>query len=314
MISFMFGNHSHPSAIQDQTEYLVNGLLSSGLVVQVSDNTWAPNGVNIMLENFSLEFSYVLSKVKKENPNSRFAVVVTEVFKEGFFRSANVDLRNSSDQGVNSIDHYADRTYWEVRTEGFLSALPFIDAIICNSEILVNDYKIFNKPLFYLPLASTENFPRIEQASLKDRYIDFLFSGHITPYRASILQILKAAGYNVATTSPTTSDFYRRFFHMHSKLVIGPKLYQSTEILSKSRAHYMLANRLPHLFEKTLDHTDLHKHVRFSSGKNNFALDCIMAIEARRDFSDAEFLAFINDPVLNYDEIFAQLSKFLQQL
>lgn len=306
MINIIYGNHKNFSGIQDHVQYFSEGLVSHFFRVEINESNWFSNAVNVIIECNDNNYYSQLIDLRKKTPESKFIVVVTEIIGQGRFNSANSNKK--------SVDHHYDNeNYWRMRYRDFEELLPFVDGLVCVSEALLDSYAKLNKPLFYLPMACPQNYPKFQRATADKQYIDFLFSGTVTPHRRLLIDEFMKRGFRVKTTSAATTDFYREYFHKHSKLVVGPRLDVDTTLISKMRAHYVLSRQIPHLFEITPDMTDLHPYIDFCSDNRNFVEECIMKIR-NPTHDDTKFTKFTSDPNLNYYKIFRELYSFINSL
>jgi hypothetical protein len=306
MINIIYGNHKNYVGVQDHIQYFSEGLISLFSRVEINESNWFSNAINVIVEGNDNNYYSQLIDLKRQTPQSKFLVVVTEIVGEGRFNSANTN-KTSLD------DHYDNKNYWQARYQDFESLLPFVDGFVCVSEVLLDGYKKFNRPLFYLPMACPSTYPKLQRAPVERQYIDILFSGTVTPYRKLMIDELTQRGFRVKITSPATTDFYREYFHKHSKLVIGPRLDIETKLISKMRAYYVLSRQVPHLFELTPDMTDLHPHIDFCSDNDKFIDECIEKIK-QSSLKEEKFKRYTSDPNLNHGSIFKELYSFIRNL
>ncbi|AON55444.1 hypothetical protein EJD96_15805 [Herbaspirillum seropedicae] len=309
MINIITKNHGGAVHVQEHFEYIRCGLNYVGENVKYShgidgDPLWLEDGVNVVLECFEEgEMIVELIKLKLRFPKSKLIVVVTEMLKDGIFNSA---MAPAQAEG-----HYSDLSYWQIRSYNFYQLIPYIDGLVLYAEALIPGYKEFGKPIFYLPLAAPPGQPLRQHFPLKDKNIDAVFSGSITPTRAELIERLRTRNYKVVALPSKTPEYIRDSYYARSKLVLGPKLGPETTLLSKWRAYYVLVNRHTHIFEQVSEQTDLDEYVYFANPRRTFVDECIDLIEHPDSFPLSRFNHFKESPELNYVDIFLKLKQFL---
>lgn len=305
-VNVIYGNHKNFSGIQDHIEYFSQGIFSVDAPLEINEANWFAGATNVIVEGNENNYYPQLINLKKNTKDSKLIVIVTEIIKNGRFNSAN-------SSHVYATNLYDNQYYWTKRYEDFLSLLPYVDGFVCVSETLISEYEKLNKPLFYLPMACPQGFQKLTRVNRDQQYIDFLFSGTQTPYREKIISNLESKGFRVKVISPATTDYYREYYHSRAKLTIAPRLDANTKIISKMRAYYLLSRRIPHLFERTEEITDLHPYIEFCSSNDKFVEECIEKIATESNIEE-RFLRFVKEPQLNYHKIFRKLIQFIDSI
>jgi len=262
-INFIIGNHAPYLATEDAFEYIVAGVRSVGGVINYSIDEYAAEGVNIIMERRTVEQAKVLVSLRQRFPKSKLFVIATETLTQTGFNSANTV---HTDDG----SHYSNAPYWAERTNGFLTLVPCIDGLIFFGESLFEGYQRLNLPSYYLPLVALPDYPMLRRLPAELRDIDVFFSGAMTEYRAGVMENLREEGLRVFSQLAKTPSYLRTHFLARSKLAIGLRLGPDTQSTSKQRAHYYLLNRIPHVFERTPDHTDIHPYIEFAAPGDEF--------------------------------------------
>jgi hypothetical protein len=304
MINVLTHNHGNCVHVQDQLEYVVDGLRSVNCRAGYSDLRYGVDAINIVLEGSYGTFSEQVADARRHNPNSRLFMIVTEVLSDEGFNSANA-------RHEDKHQLYSNRKYWSERTQDFYKILPALDGIITVSEELSVGYARLDTPAFYLPLAAPPRHVPIERFPREEQDIDVIFTGTLTGYRKQIIKQLEGRGLSVVHLSPKTPDFLRRHYFQRAKLSIGLKLEPDTRILSKFRAHYHLVNHIPHLFEFTAGATDLHQFINFCRDSDRFVETCVQMVRNNPPFPEGIFSSYETSEALNHQRIFRDLKNFL---
>ena len=304
LVNILTYNHGNCVHVQDQLEYVINGLRSVHCKASFSDSRYMVDAVNIILEGSYGDFNEQLAKAKQKNPGSKLFMIVTEVLTGEGFNSANSHVHEKREL-------YSNQEYWSTRTRDFYKILPSLNGIITVSEELSVGYMGLNTPAFYLPLASPPGHVPLERLSRDDQDIDVIFTGTMTEYRSQIVEHLASQGLNVVHLSPKTPDFLRRHYFQRSKLSIGLKLGRDSKILSKFRAHYHLINHIPHLFEHTAAATDLHEFINFCPDNEPFVDRCLYMVRENPAFPQSAFARYRSSKALDHTRIFGDLRSFL---
>ena len=304
MINFIIGNHSPYLATEDAFEYLVAGVRSVGGVIGYSIDDYATEGVNVIMERRTVEQAKILVNLRQRFPKSKLFVIATEVLTEAGFNSANTV---HTDDG----SHYSNAPYWTERTNGFLTLVPCIDGLIFLAESLFEGYQRLSLPSYYLPLVALPDYPILRRLPEELRDIDVFFSGAMTEYRAGVMETLREQGLRVFSQLAKTPSYLRNHFLARSKLAIGLRLGPDTQFTSKQRAHYYLLNRIPHVFESTPDHTDLHTYIEFARPGDEFVEHCFEILNGVRVFPEHVFDDFRHQPKFDHVSVFRGFLQFL---
>jgi hypothetical protein len=304
MINFIIGNHPPYLATEDAFEYLVAGVRSVGGRISYSIDEYAAEGANLIMERHTVEQAKTLVGLRQRYPRSKLFVIVTEILTEAVFNSANTVY---SDEG----SHYSNAPYWAERTNGFLTLVPCIDGLIFLAESLFEGYRRLDLPSYYLPLVALPDYPILKRLPAESRDIDVFFSGAMTEYRANVMEILRAEGLRVFSQLANTPSYLRNHFLARSKLAVGLRLGSDTQFTSKQRAHYYLLNRIPHVFESTPDHTDLHPYIEFAAPGDEFVERCFEFLNGVRAFPEHVFDDFRHNPQFDHASVFRAFLQFL---
>jgi hypothetical protein len=305
MINFIIGNHSPYLATEDAFEYVVAGVRSVGGLISYSIDDYATEGVNIIMERRTVEQAKNLVSLRQRFPKSKLYVIATEILTGTGFNSANTV---HTDDG----SHYSNAPYWAERTNGFLTLVPCIDGLIFLAESLFEGYRRLNLPSYYLPLVALPDYPILGRLPVELRDIDVFFSGAMTEYRAHVMETLREEGLRVFSQLAKTPSYLRNHFLARSKFAIGLRLGPDTQFTSKQRAHYYLLNRIPHLFESTPDHTDLHPYIEFAAPGDEFVERCFEFLNGVRVFPEHVFDDFRHNPQFDHVSVFRGFLQFLR--
>ena len=308
MPNIITSNHGSATHVEDILNYIYTGLRNVGANVIYSTDAYSQTGINIILENSLSDFYKKIAELKIKNKYSKLFVIVTERINNGIFNTA---ATNSSD--ATESNHYQNLKYWENRTFEFLKLLPHIDGFICLSEILVKEYAIFGKKIFFLGYAHPLKHNPINQLEPDQQDIDVLFAGSLTPYRKKIINELHEEGFKVQTLE-MLPEYLRNHFQSRAKITAGLKLSQNTNTLSKSRAYYCLINKIPHLFENVDDNTDLNPYINFCEKNTSFTDSIIEYIRNNKKYPAHLFKKFENETRDKYSDIFSKLTNFLNKM
>jgi hypothetical protein len=320
-INFLIGNHAPFVVPEDIFEYVLHGVRQAGAPIHYSIDDYRGDAINILMEGSSLESAKSFANLRGKYPNSKLYVIATEILTPGGFNSANVQLNPRSDQHANAkraqlnaqSDHYADAGYWQGRTQAFLELVRQADGLVFLAESLIDGYRHLGLKWHYLPLVCLPDYPVLQRASEPQRDIDVFFSGTLTAYRHEVLEFLRQEGFTVVAQPPQCPDYVRRHFLGRSKLAVGLRLDQNTRFTSKQRAHYYLVNRVPHLFETTPDHTDLHEFVQFAEPGGAFLDHCYEMVNGIQVFPHHVFDDFRRCEKLDPAIVFRNFLAFLKQ-
>ena len=305
-INFLIGNHTPCVVTEDAFEYVLHGLRTIGAPITYSMNVFRGDAINIIMEGCDTNTARGLADLRRRYSESRFYMITTEILTPGGFNSANTVHRLDG-------DHYSDETYWSERSKSFHILLPVLDGLIFMAESLFEGYNGLNLPSHYLPLAALPGYSVIQREPEAARDIDIFFSGTVTDYRAAVLNALREKGFHVFEQAPQYPEYLRRHFLARSKLAIGLRLSEMTQFTSKQRAHYYLVNRIPHVFEATPDHTDLHEFIQCATPGSAFLDRCHDLLNGMHAFPDETFERFRQSPHLDPASVFREFHSFLRR-
>lgn len=303
-INFIIGNHTPCVVTEDAFEYVMHGVRGIGASINYSIDDYRSDGINILMEGFPVKTADSFASLRKKYPQSRLYLIATEILTPNGFNSANTLHRADG-------DHYSDSVYWGGRTQGFRALAPQLDGLIFLAESLLEGYQSLNLRSHYLPLLALPGYQEIQRLPEAQRDIDVFFSGTVTDYRAGVIELLKQEGFQVFQQSTQFPEYVRRHFLARSKLAIGLKLAKSTQFTSKQRAHYYLINRIPHVFETTPDHTDLHQFIQFAEPGDAFLERCFELLNGVQTFPDHVFDDYRRCAQFNPDTVFRDFVRFL---
>jgi hypothetical protein len=308
MINLITTNHSQGIHVQDQFEYLFNGFSSIGENVRYSIDRWEIGEINIILENFSDDsFTENIINLKKQDSKSRLILVVTELIKDDSF--------NSSNSTVNSTEHYDNKMYWKKRYDNFIRVLPYVNGIACVSETLYLEYSKLFKNTFYLPLCHYQPARKINIKKPSECDIDILFSGTNTNYRNEIILKIRSKGYTALNIN-VIPEYIRNDYCERAKIYLGLKLSNDTDLLSKFRAHFVLINSIPHVFEKVSQVTDLDAYVNFApEGVDlvDYLVDVLSNNNIYESKLNENFIKFKESKNLEISSVFLNLIKYCNE-
>lgn len=320
-VNFITGNLGQAIHTEDLLEYLREGLASTGLKVGYSREEYLCRGINILLENPFENVYDQLFGIRKAYPQSRLYMVVTELLTPTGFNSSNF---NKGEQPATT-SHYDDRAYWIDRTKEFMRFVPVVDGLImvglervngrlpAGYERGVDSYFGLGKPVHLVPLCPSPSQPcAITEGSYRDKDIDILFTGTITPYRKKVLNQLRARNFKVVDLEAHMPGYLRNNYVSRSKLSVGLKLSEDTEILSTMRAHYHLANRVPHVFERTAIQSPLDPFLNIFDSGEAFIEACARLLSGADEFPVRCFSEFHNSKKSHYARSFSELRSSLE--
>lgn len=305
MINFIVGNHAPCILDEDVFEYVAEGIRCAGGAISYSIDEYRGDSVNLIVEGSTVLAARSFADFRKKYPLSRLYVIATETFTADGMVLANRLLGMRGEQAPDAADQ------WE-RSQAFRELASRGDGLIVLAEPLVDDYRGLNLRTHYLPLVALPGTPGIEREPEAARDIDVFFSGTLTAYRQDVLDQLRNAGLKVMAQSPQYPDYVRRHFLGRAKLAIGLRFGPDSRSLSKHRAHYFLATRMPHLFEQTPDRTDIHQFVQFAPPGEAFVEACVQMRNGVRRFPEQVFDDFRGHPRLDHVAVFRALRQFLQ--
>ena len=303
-INFIIGNHAPCVVTEDIFEYIVRGIRAVGATINYSMAEYRGDCVNIMMEGCKIGTAKSFSDLRRKYPESRLYMIVTEILTAEGFNSSNT---------VHTLDgeHYSDSTYWGDRSRGFHTLVPQLDGLIFLAESLFEGYERLNLHSHYLPLVALPGYPVLNREPELKRDIDIFFSGTVTDYRAKVLKILEEEGFQVFQQATHFPEYVRRHFLARSKLAVGLRLSDMTQFTSKQRAHYYLVNRMPHLFETTPDHTDLHEFIHFAEPGDAFIERCFEVLNGAQPFSEQGLDDFLRCKKFDSTVVFRDFLKYL---
>lgn len=306
VINFIIGNHVPCVVTEDIFEYIVQGVRGAGGLIHYSMGDYLVDAVNIVMEGALITSAQSFASMRQSHPASRLYLIPTEILTDSGFNSANTTHTAAG-------EHYSNSGYWGQRTVGFFALLPAIDGLIFLAESLIDGYRSLKMRSHYLPLVALPGYRTVQREAEAARDIDIFFSGTLTDYRLEVLQALEQEGFKVASHSTLYPNYVRRRFLARSRLAVGLRLGKDTQFTSKQRAHYYLANQIPHLFETTPDHTDLHEFIQFAEPGDAFLEGCYELLNGVQEFPEHVFDDFRDSEKLKPVPVFREFLDFLQQ-
>lgn len=151
----------------------------------------------------------------------------------------------------NSI--YAMKTYWRDRHDCFFSIADHCEAIWCVTPHQMPEYTAaFGTKVALMPVVSWTSDPQVPLSKEKD--IDFLFTGSITPYRKAVFDELRAQGYTVFTGPATLPSYLRDHYISRAKVCLQVRQDANWKYPSIMRYHYLLCAGSVIVAEKTTEH------------------------------------------------------------
>jgi hypothetical protein len=305
-INFIIGNHAPCVVTEDAFEYILQGVKGIGAPIRYSIDEYLGDAINIIMEGALVTTATSFAGLRQTYPRSRLYMIPTEILTDGRFNSANTVQQADG-------DHYSNSTYWAQRSAGFFAVLPQIDGLIFTAESLVDGYRDLQVRSYYLPLVALPGYAVVQRESEALRDIDVYFSGTLTAYRVKVLNALAQEGFNVVSHSTQYPNYVRRRFLARSKLAVGLRLGENTQFTSKQRAHYYLVNRIPHLFEATPDHTDLHRFIQFAEPGDVFLERCFELLNGMQAFPEPVFDDFRRNEAFDPASVFRDFVRFLYE-
>jgi hypothetical protein len=236
--SILTGNHNNHNGIADTVIFLRNALRDCGYDAQLNSGI-VSDRYNIMMEHFP-DAAQIESVAAAYKAGARYIVIGTEPIIDGVFNSG----------VVGGHLHYSNNDYWRQRTDGFLMAARYAEAIWVFAESMVEPYRALmpDKPVIFLPHGHVEGFRRYEHRPDDQKDIDFYSSGSLTEHRKGIMAELLRRGFNAHWDVLGVPD-YLRFEHLsRAKVCLSLRLSPDNAIPSVSRMHFNLehANYLAH--------------------------------------------------------------------
>lgn len=319
-VNIITGNLGQAIHTEDLLEYVREGLTSAGLTVGYSQTEYLTHGINILLEHpFGAVYDqlYVMRKLL---PHSKLFMIVTELLTPSGFNSS-----NSKQTGrINPEDHYDDGEYWANRTRDFMRFIPVVDGFImvglqkvggmlpAGYDEGVATYFQLGKPVHLVPLCHPPAQSRPASAVRQgEKDIDVLFTGTLTPYRVKVLDELRSSNLKVVALEAHMPAYLRNNYVDRSKLSIGLKLSEETEILSTMRAYYHLVHRIPHVFERTSIRSPLDPFLNVVDSGKPFIAACADLASGIKAFPAQRFTEFQHSREFNYLNTFAELRAVL---
>ncbi len=323
-VNIIYGNHGHAIHTEDTMEYLREGLESTGLTVRYSRADYLKDGVNIVMECHQRGQTLYeqIAKARRQYPQSRLYVIVTEMMTPNGFNSANMKMVESH----QATTPYHDRVYWSERTRAFLDLVPMVDGLFMigleriegclpqGYEKEVGLYFQLGKPVHLIPLCAPPPSAASEgMCEHSEQDIDILFTGSVTPYRKHVLEKLESKGLRVVVLESHTAAYLRQNHVRRSKLSVGLKLSEETQILSLQRAHFHLVNRVPHVFERTFIRSPLDPFMNFADSGEAFVEACVAIVSEAQLFPSTCFSEFQRATRGKYRDTFERLRTTLEQ-
>ena len=236
--SVLTGNHNSHNGIADTVIFLRNALRDCGQDSQINVSISADR-VNVMMEHFP-EPAHLEAIEKGYRMGARYVVIGTEPIVGGVFNGG----------VVSNHWHYSNLEYWRKRTEGFLQAARYCEAVWVLDESMIEGYRALlpDKPVLFLPHGHVEGFRRFEHLPDHAKDIDFYGSGSLTDYRQGIVAALEKRGHRVRFDQPGYADYLRFENLSRSKVCLNLRLSPNNAIPSVSRMHFNIehANYVAH--------------------------------------------------------------------
>lgn len=324
-VNIIYGNHGHAIHTEDTLEYVREGLESTGLSVRYSRGEYLTDGVNIVMEchHRGQNLYEQISTARQRYPQSRLYVIVTEMLTPDGFNSANMKMVESHE----STTPYHDRAYWNERTKAFMGLVPVVDGLFLiglepiegclplGYEKEVGLYFQLGKPVHLIPLCAPPQLSTVSggERQYGEQDIDVLFTGSVTPYRRKILDTLRAKDMRVVTLEAHTAAYLRNNYVRRSKLSVGLKLSDETQILSLQRAYFHLVNRVPHLFERTPIRSPFDPFLNFADSGEAFVKACEAVLTGEQPCPTRYFSEFYRATSGKYQDTFERLRTMLEQ-
>jgi len=236
--SVLTGNHNSHNGIADTVIFLRNALRDCGFDAQINASI-IPERCNVMMEHFP-ESDHIEALAQGYQAGARYVVIGTEPIVGGVFNGG----------VVSNHWHYSNTDYWRKRTDGFLIAARYCEAVWVLAESMVEDYRALlpDKTVIFLPHGHVEGFRRFEHLPEQAKDIDFYGSGTLTEYRQGIVNALHKRGHRVRFDQPGFSDYMRFENLSRSKVCLNLRLSPGNAIPSVSRMHFNIehANFVAH--------------------------------------------------------------------
>lgn len=319
-VNIITGNLGQAIHAEDLLEYVREGLTSSGLKVGYSQAEYLTHGINILIEHPFGAVYEQLDLLRRSLPHSKLFLIVTELLTSSGFNSS-----NSKQAGrINPEDHYDDGEYWTNRTREFTRFVPVVDGFImvglhkvqgllpAGYEEGVASYFQLGKPVHLVPLCHPPAQARpTVSARQRDKDIDILFTGTLTPYRIKVLDELRSRHFKVVALEAHIPAYLRNDYIARCKLSLGLKLSEDTKILSTTRAYYHLIHRVPHVFERTSIRSPLDPFINMIDSGEPLIAACTDLLSGRTQFPAHYFTEFQYSPEFNYQRAFEELRSLL---
>lgn len=236
--SVVTGNHSNSHGIADTVIFLRNALRDCGHESKINESI-IHGSCNVMMEHFS-DPQHIEALAEGYRSGARYIVIGTEPLLDGIFNGG----------VVSNHWHYSNTDYWRKRTEGFLGAIRYCEAIWVLAESMVPQYRemIHDKPVIFLPHGHVEGFRRFEHLPEHSKDIDFYGSGTVTEHRERIILALEKRGHRVRFDPSGQADYLRFENLSRSKVCLNLRLSPNNAIPSVSRMHFNIqhANFVAH--------------------------------------------------------------------
>lgn len=210
----------------DTCKLICYGLEELGHDCTIRQNNLEPSRLNIIVGGHHLASAEHVLQIAKIGD---YIVFQTEIIKED-----TVNLTNTREHFENVYLPLLQRakSVWE----GASTNLRALEGFGVRTQTYVGGY-----------VAAME-----EIVHKRNKDVDFLFYGSITPHRREMLEKLKASGCSLVTEFDI-QPFYRNDLIARSKLVLSPRQGDVMNQLPYGRICYLLNNRMPVVVEKCLE-------------------------------------------------------------
>lgn len=176
----------------------------------------------------------------------------------------------------------------------------------------VATYFQLGKPVHLVPLCHPPAQSRpTTSVRQREKDIDILFTGTLTPYRIKVLDEFRSRHVKVVALEAHMPAYLRNDYIDRCKLSIGLKLSEETKILSTMRAYYHLMHRIPHVFERTSIRSPLDPFINVIDSGEPFIAACTELLSGRREFPAQRFAEFQHSREFDYLDTFAELRSVL---
>jgi hypothetical protein len=293
-VKIVFGNHTGGAAhVEDVLTTLFGAFQQLGVPVELEKRP-IPGRLNVVLESFGSRFT---SEVEAMGAEANLVIVATEFVTSNTFNDfqarAELPLSSRLREGVLRARHrrakrggvelpeaashhyYRKRRVWQRRFDRFLRLARIARAIWCLSPHQMDAYRRVTRRenVHCLRFGFLESPRPLVHRPDAAKDLDFLFTGTMTPHRASLLDALRKRQHRVAWLPTQTPSSIREEHLARARICLNLKQFANWEHPSVTRFHHHLVNRSLLITEPTRYDCELSRYV-LTPGSGDFVDFC----------------------------------------